>query len=178
MGDWPTDFMPNLPCVTPFSSESLGPGTRVTGSAAVGSATLGNQVARFFPWVIETPIVIVKGFTMNGTTANGTIDVGVYDHEFNLIVAAGATTQSGTSAIQEYDITDTTLMPGRYWMACVCNGTGTVFGRAINDEIELATMPLLVQGSQTSLPSTATAAKDTGSAPVIPVFGFSTSTVI
>lgn len=178
MGDWPTDGLPTLPCVTPFSPEAFGGSLLSSGSAAAGSAALSSQVARFFPWTIEIATLIVKGFCLNGTTATGNTDVGVYDHEFNLIVASGATAQSGTSVIQEFDITDTWLDPGRYWMAIVNSSTGTAFARSIADEIMLGTAVFLVQTGQSSLPSPASPSRTTEATVIMPIFGFSTSTVI
>lgn len=178
MGDWLTGALPTLPVVTPFSEECLGPLSRYFGGTAAASATAGSQVAQFFPWTIEAAIKIVKGIVMNGASVNGNLDVAVYDHEFNRVVSMGATTQAGTNAVQELDITDTVLLPGRYWMAFLCTGSGTVFARSAADEISLGAFAILEQTAQTALPSTATAVKSTAATPLIPVFGFSTETTI
>lgn len=177
MSDWPAIYMPNLTTITPFSEESLGEASRLN-TGGIGSATAGSQIAMFFPFVLESPMTIVKGFTMNGASVNGNNDVGVYDHEFNLIVSIGATAQSGTNAVQEYDITDTLLNPGRYWMGFVNSGTGTIFALSATDEVHLPGMALLAQTGQTSLPSSATAVKNAAASPIIPLFGFSTTTTI
>lgn len=176
--NFPNYRLPNLPTITPFHEASLGSLTRYLAGTAFASATAGSQVAQFFPWVVEMPITIVKGFVMNGASVNGNVDVGVYDHEFNRLVSMGATAQAGTTAIQSLDITDTTIDPGRYWLAFLCSGTGTVHAKLSTDEIILPVFPLLEMTGQTALPATATAAKNTQASPIIPLFGFSTEVTI
>lgn len=171
--------MPNLPTITPMHPASLGMASTLYVAGAVASLATGSQNAMFFPWLVQVPLTIVKGFTMNGATANGNNDIGVYDHGFNLIVSIGATLQSGTNAIQEYDITDTTLNPGRYWIAVLNTGTGTFFSWASQlDEVALSVMPFLIQTGQTALPATASPIKDSRATPSMPLFGFSTLTTI
>lgn len=184
MSDWPNIALPSLPTVTPFHPESLGGSNRaflaITGgvTAATTSTTAGSQIAQFFPWAVEMPTKIVKGFVMNGASVNGNVDVGVYDWAFNKIVSIGATLQAGANAIQELDITDTVINPGRYWIAFLCTGTGTVFARSAADENIMPLIPILELTGQTALPATAAAVKSTAATPIIPLFGFSTDTVI
>lgn len=179
MGDWPAVARPNMPTITPFSFNSLGMQTvGLSPGGAVASATAGTNIAMYFPWLVETPCTVTKGFVMNGASVNGNIDVGVYDHEFTLIVSKGATLQAGTNAIQELDITDTTIMPGRYWIGFVNTGTGTVFALTGVDESMANRAALLIQTGQTSLPSSATPIKNNQSSPVVPMFGFSIPSTI
>lgn len=181
MSDWPSYPRPNLPTVTPHSTECLGGAMlRIAGSSTASSAASGANIATFYPWEVQAPLTVVKGFAMNGATAAGNTDVGIYDHEFNLIVSSGATAMSGTNAIQEFDITDTLINPGRYWLAHLTTSTGTYFlnGASVGDEQILSVVPLLAQTGLSALPSTATPTKNTAASPFIIVFGFSTSTVI
>lgn len=184
MGDWPNDVMPNLPTITPYHPESLGGANRTVMGSGAGvasnpaSMTAGSGIAQFFPWHLEAPIRIVKGFVFNGASVNGNVDVGVYDYALNRVVSNGAVLQAGTSTIQEFDITDTTIMPGRYWIAFLCTGTGTVFGRSQADEYIMPLAAILELTGQTALPATAAAVKSTATTPLVPVFGFSIDATI
>jgi hypothetical protein len=54
---------------------------------------------------------------LNGATASGNMDVGIYDYAGTRLVSSGSTAQSGTSAFQDFDITDTLLGPGIFYLA-------------------------------------------------------------
>jgi hypothetical protein len=63
----------------------------------------------------------------NGTVVSGNIDVGIYRQDFTLAVAMGGAAQSGTSAIQTFNVTDTVLSPGWYYLAAsMDNVTGRI----------------------------------------------------
>ena len=61
---------------------------------------------------------------MNGATLGGNTDVGIYDEEGVRRVSIGPTAQAGISSLQTFDITDTFLMPGTYFLA-LANTTTT-----------------------------------------------------
>lgn len=124
-----------------FPSPDAGPGFAVTITSADPMMSLGTYVlacagggpgsntwpvankAIFVPFLVQAPMVAVKMFTLNGATAAGNQDVGIYDVAGNRLVSIGSTAQAGTNAMQVHDITDTALSPGRYYMALVNSGT-------------------------------------------------------
>lgn len=116
-----------------------------------------SNLAMFFPVEVYQPITIVKMMVNNGTAVSGNIDVGIYDASGNKRVSAGSTAQAGTSAIQIFDITDTLLFPGLYYMAVALdNTTGTLSGWSTPNAIDLAPAGIFQQASAFALPSPAT----------------------
>jgi hypothetical protein len=120
--------------INPSSPESIGPTERIWGVAQSQAYTPGSRCL-FVPFTIDQIVTAYQMYTQNGTTAANAIDVGIYDARMNSLVTLGGTNQVGTSNLQLFDITDTILVPGRYFMGIVMNGsppTGTFtnFGNA------------------------------------------------
>lgn len=131
------------------------------GIATAGSGTWVTQnLAIYIPFFIEFPVTAVKMTWINGATVNGNIDVGIYDQYGSRLVSKGSTAQSGTSALQTADITDTLLNPGNYFMAmCSDSATATVqrwsgMGTAFCQACGVQQQDLT--GSAPTLPATAT----------------------
>jgi hypothetical protein len=74
------------------------------------------NVTILVPFGIAEPILVLKLWLENGAAVAGNIDLGIFGPDGTLIVGKGSTGQSGTSVIQELDITDTRLDPGRYYL--------------------------------------------------------------
>lgn len=113
--------------INPMSPESIGPMERIWNVAQSSAYTPGSRCI-FVPFTIDQAVTAYQMFTMNGTTAANAIDVGIYDARMNSIVTHGGTNQVGTSDLQLFDITNTILIPGRYFMGLSMNGsppTGT-----------------------------------------------------
>lgn len=66
-------------------------------------------------FVLREAATIQRLGTINGSAAGDNWDVGVYDLSWNRLISTGSTTGVGNSAAQYVDVTDTPLMPGRYW---------------------------------------------------------------
>jgi len=108
-----------LPVLTPFSIESIGSILDATGFdlSIAASATWGTaNMVLYVPFNITTPDTVKKMFVMNGTTPSGVTHVGIYTEDFTRMVMASAT-QAGGTAIQTFDIADTFLGVGTYYMA-------------------------------------------------------------
>jgi len=123
MADWPVIRNVSPVVISPASpgvlGEDLGGMGYTPGSAAWPTA----NKAIFIPFPVFYPITVYKMFVENGTTLSGSIDVGIYDRGGARKISIGATAQSGTSAIQEFNITDTTLNPGLYYLAIAMDNT-------------------------------------------------------
>ncbi len=143
---------------------------------STGAWPLAN-LALYMPFLVGAPITIVKLFWNNGATVgSNNVDVGVYDSQGNQLVHSGSTATSGANVLQIVDITDTTLLPGVYYVAMSCNGTTDTFGRT-NPTAPLAR--ICGQYEQTSafaLSSTATFAASSRS--YIPYIGMSLQVTI
>lgn len=96
----------------------------------------------YVPFTVNRKATVKKLYHFNGAVASGNLDVGIYGADADGLPAArkvssGPTAQSGTSAWQEFDVTDTDLAPGLYYLAAVMDGTtGTAVSLATTLLIE------------------------------------------
>lgn len=107
--------------------ESVGPDIR--SNSPTFNATSGwvaANLAFYIPVAILRPVTIYKISVNNGSVVAGNIDVGIYTYGGTRIVSMGSITQSGTTTIQTFDIVDTPLNPGLYYMGISMDNTGTV----------------------------------------------------
>lgn len=159
-----------VPSIHPFSVEGIAiPLGSQTGGSTPGSAAWpAANDAIFVPFVIQYPVLIKRLFSLNGGTASGNIDVGIYTQDGILIISAGSTAQSGTNTAQFFNVTDFILTPGRYYFACAKDDTtGTVF-RANLSVIRNQCIGVAKMASAFPLPATATLATPTsGNLPVM-----------
>lgn len=150
--------------------------TDVGSAVRVNNAVCGNVVwpaadrAIFVPFTIEAPITVTRMFTYNSITASGNIDVGIYTLDGTLIVSSGSTAMSGTVTLQAFDITDTLLAPGAYYMAMACS-SGTANFKASNTALLGGMAGVVEMAAALPLPATATFASLTSS--YVPCFGMS-----
>lgn len=166
-----------IPTVTilPFSWESLTVAQAGSGVPASAVWIAANR-AVFIPFRLTDSITVVKMFMLNGATVSGNIDVGIYDALGTRLVSKGSTAQAGINAIQEFDITDTRLGPGLFYMASAMdNATGTVLRKSVNGII-LRTAGLFQMASAFPLPATATFAANSGS--FLPTVGLTIRSLI
>lgn len=124
--------VPPAPVMSSVGLNSMG--AVVLNSGLTSASTAWPAAARtiYVPLVIDRTVTVLQMFAYNGATASGNTDIGIYDFGGTRLVSIGATAQSGTSAIQLFNITDTVLVPGQYWMAMSNSGTtGTYFRAAL-----------------------------------------------
>lgn len=142
----------------------------------IGSATYTSANRAHFQWFRVPEICVVKQlWVANGATASGNIDVGIYTPDGTRLVSSGSTAQSGTSTLQVFDVTDTTLAPGYYYIAVAMdNTTGTIRRNNLSTQASKFAGSA-VMASAFPLPATATLATALGSAWVI---GLTTETVV
>ena len=159
-------------CIQPLLSSHA-----TTLNAAASTAWLTANRAFFYPFWLAHAITVLKMFVFNGATAAGNIDVGIYTEDGRKLVSSGSTAQAGTSALQEFDITDTLLTPGRYYLAIAKDDTtGTVFLFNSPGTRFVQGAGVLMQETAFALPATATFA--TATLIQIPVFGFTTRALL
>lgn len=113
-------------------------------NSPVADAELGNNTAFnaaaawpvtnkaiYMPVVVDKIITVKMLGVINGATLNGNVDVGIYDEAKNRIVSIGTgIAQAGVSAVQTFDVTDTTLNPGLYYLAMATNSNTATYFRA------------------------------------------------
>ena len=164
--------------IHPLSSESIGPAYMAIGSSVSASATWTSaNRAIYIPFFLEEPIVVVKLWSFNGATAANNIDVGIYDAVGTKIVSSGSTVQSGTSTLQEFDITDTLIGSGMFYLAAAMDGvTGTVFRLSGPGTTRIMQLGMAEQNTAFALPATATFV--TRSNDFTPIIGLTIRTLV
>lgn len=169
---------PNNHMIASWSPECLGWELGgMTTSFATGTYTTAST-AIAIPLVITHPFVVRKVFWHNGTTATtDSADVGVYTEAGARLVSGGGTAISGAASVQEVDVTDTALKPGRYWLAYVQNGTTATPVRCAFGSAAVARMiGSAGMASAYPLPSTFTFAAAT--ILTLPMFGIASRTLV
>ena len=136
-----------------------------------------NNQAIYIPFELDMPMIVTQMFTVNGATASGNVDVGIYSADGTRLVSKGSTAQSGTNTIQAYDITDTYLDCGAFYMALALSSTvGTLFRLSHGAANDWLIWGGLQQASAFALPATATFAVNTTQ--YLPLFGITGNSVI
>ncbi len=172
------EFRPTSAIISPYSFEAIGEIVAAMQQASPASATVpSTNLCIFVPFLIHEPATIAKVWWSNGATANGNIDVGCYDEAGNRLIAAGATAQGTVSVLQEVDVTDTLIRPGRFYMGI--NFTGAT-ATLISITLPLGAAQaagIVTQTGQTSLPNPATFANPGGAHTFLPNFGLAFRTL-
>lgn len=110
----------------PWSYQSLGlvlQRMNTAGPLAVAWPAAGLVI--FVPFWVPEPVTITKLFMGVGAAA-GNLDCGIYAEDQTRLVSAGTTAAAGTIDLQVFDIADTTLARGRYYMAGVASTVTTL----------------------------------------------------
>lgn len=160
--------------VSPFTKE--GPYSEYVGAAPASTAWPTANKAMYFPIIVPVACVARRLFWCNGATVGtNNLQAGIYREDFSALVLGTSTLSAGASACQFDNITDTSLSPGRYFLALWCNGTTATVLRGG------ATVAFRPAGywEETSLtgglPSTMTpVAVSSTTSGYVPVFGFTT----
>ena len=157
---------------------SLGPQLAARAVAAPTSVAWGlGSRAMYIPFTVTESITVVKLWALNGATVSGNIDMGVYNTAAVLQIAATEATQTGINALQEFNVPDTVLAAGIYYLGIVLdNTTGTFLMYAAPTTASMKSLGLYLQAAAYPLPSPATFA--TATAAAIPVCGMSTRVTI
>lgn len=175
------DSDPTPIMITPASRNCLGIEMAAYAFAAPASAVhpVAN-LAIFVPFVLAESITVVKLFNMNGSTAVNNIDVGIYDSSGTRLVSSGSTVQSGINVIQEFDVTDTVMGPGLFYLAKASNDQATSF-RWVHPSATaptefLQTLGMAQMATAFPLPATATLAAIAQN--YVPLIGLSRRTLV
>lgn len=168
MPDFPILFNIDRIIISTASPHSIGVDLNTIGSTSTAAAWPTANKAIFVPFSVHGPVTVVKMFLENGGTVSGNVDVGIYDRGGARLVSSGSTAQSGASAIQEFNITDTLLNPGLYYLACALDITTGQIARWSPSAAIGRGLGVAEQTSAFALPSSATlAALSSGYIPLI-----------
>lgn len=87
-----------------------------------------SNLAILVPFVVSYP-TLVRSIVVNIGASSGNLDAGIYDADFTKVVSLGSTASPGTGVREFTALTDTTLMPGLYYMALAADNTTITFNR-------------------------------------------------
>ena len=177
---WPNVKEISPVMISTVSRLSLGRNAAAWNEAAPVSGALGAaNNAFFFPFSIPSPITVAKLFMYNGATVAGTIDMGIYTDDFTRIVSSGAITQAGVSTLQEFDVTDTPLDKGRYYLAFAQSlGTALFFQTAQVNNPENKLFGVMMQFNASPLPAVAVPVALGATVWGVPIIGLSTRVLV
>ena len=145
-------------------------GRSVGSSSAASAAWPSANLAILIPFRLPAPLLVQRLFLLNGATASGNVDIGIYDVAGTRLVSTGSTAQSGTSAVQSVDVTDTPLAAGLFYLALAMDGTtGTVQRKTTSNVASCKALGMAQVASAFALPATVTFATCTNA--FIPYFG-------
>lgn len=175
----PPSYRPPDVLISPLSWCALGEDMTGTIGPLVASNTYpaSNRVLAY-PFELADYFLVQKVWWGNGTTATtNNADVGVYTEAgTTLLVSGGSTLIATANVVQEVDVTDTLLAPGRYWCAYAQNGTtATPMGFAITSAVARAQGWAQMAGA-VPLGATFTPAALAGA--VVPFFGIAARTQV
>lgn len=121
---YPPSYRPPSTLIAVHSEEALGVEMGAISSTWTSAAWGLTNVSTAYPFVLGDYFLVRKVWWMNGNTATtDSADVGVYTEGGTRLVSGGGTAISNADKVQEVDVTDTLLPPGRYWCAYAQNGT-------------------------------------------------------
>lgn len=102
----------------------------IGGSSAAAAFPTANKVF-YLPFRAPTALIVQQMFISNGAVS-GNVDVGIYTKDGTRLVRSGSTAQAGASVLQTFNITDTLIGFGEYYMAVTLdNNTGELQRRSL-----------------------------------------------
>lgn len=153
------------PLIGTLSAEFAGCESGATARTAPtsGGFSAGNR-ALAFPFQVWQPITVVKLWIHVGNNdQTNTVDIGIYTSEATprRLVSIGSTAMAADNTVQEFNITDTTLAPGRYYLAMSCSASSAtlagVFQTTLSNVLGKSLGPFQMASAH-PLPSTLTPA--------------------
>ena len=131
------------------------------------------NLAIFHPIRLAVPVTVTKFWLINGATAAGNVDIGIYDLNGYRIASTGSTAQGTVSVLQSIDVTDFTIGPGGFYLAMALdNGTATSLSNSMT-AIQTRELGLAEMAAAFPLPATATLAVVSTAAIRLHLFGLS-----
>lgn len=131
MPDFPTGAMPRpFGALGSLDASNALPGELcvIAGVTSSAGAWSSANLAIYCPVLVERRVTIYQMLVDIGTSS-GNLDLGVYDEAGNRLVSLGSTASPGTGA-QAFNIADTVLDAGLYYLALSADNTTITFQRA------------------------------------------------
>lgn len=133
-----------------FANGHLGP-------AVGGTVWPAVNLAMFIPIRVPVPLLVRQLAVANGVLPTGNTDVGLYDEHGVRLVSTGSVATSGSSVVQVFDVTDTWIGPGVFYLALVRDDVnGDVQAVQLSNAARLEQLGVAEMGAAMPLPATAT----------------------
>lgn len=161
MTDWPgVSFVPPLLGTASPLSGLLGE-TACMSQEAMATAVAFPAANRAIYLPVEVPeLVTVYQIAALLSTASGNFDAGIYDEEGTRLASVGST--AAANGVQAYNIADTVLKPGLYYLAVASDNTTTkLTGTNAWPALQLQSLGVRQEAAAFPLPATATFANPT-----------------
>ena len=133
MSDWPSGFI-TLPGGVIYGVSSyaslLAEAAILTGSINTGGTWPAANRALYMPFIVEVPVTAYQ-LAVEVTVQSGNCDAGIYNEQGTRLVSAGSTAVAA-AGLQTFNITDTALTPGVYFMAMNVDNTTAAFVRSVS----------------------------------------------
>jgi hypothetical protein len=114
------------------------------------------NLAIYVPLRVPARVLVRKLWYAGTTTATGSVDMGLYDAAGNAVVSATATAKAAVNDEQVFDVTDTVIGPGLYYIALASDSGTDTFIRTADAAPAATAMGVLTEASAYPLPATAT----------------------
>lgn len=134
------------------------------------------NLAIFVPFRLPAPLTVQSLWVLNGATASGNIDVGIYDYTGTKLVSTGSTAQSGTNVVQSVGVT-AVLGAGLFYLALAMNNTTGTIARFAPANVGLVKAAGLAEAAS-AFPLPATTTLSTVSNAYMPLVGLSGRSVV
>ncbi len=161
-----------------YGDTMLGETLRCTTSTASTNVYTTANTAIYCPFILPWSF-LAQNILVRVTTQSGNIDVGIYNEKGTRLVSSGSTTVAAAGT-QVFNITDTWLTAGTYFMAVNVDNTTAAFHSMVNtvlvDSIGRANGLQIQAVGAVTLPNPATFAAYTAlSVPMMSVIGNATT---
>lgn len=167
---------PELPVLSSATDDLADAIAYMGGGNAASAGYPAANLAIFVPVRISQPRTYVSAWWLNGATAAGNVDVGLYTMSGTTLTRVAASTaeaQSGVSAMQvAATFPSTTVGPGLYYLALSCTSATATFWKTAPQTTIARDLGVFQAAASSPLPSTATAAAWSQTL-FVPVFGLS-----
>lgn len=146
-------------------------------TAPSSGAWAATNTALYFPIVVPSAYTIRRFWWLNGATVGtNNLQVGLYGVTATgmpgaAILRGTSTLSAGANVCQFDDVTDTTIPPGRYWLAMWGSGTTATVVRLTTAQAQRSYPQIMQSSLTTGLPATALAVPEWGGTGYLPVFG-------
>lgn len=156
---WPYNAFVPLPTIHTLSIESIGEAQTANPGTVASVVWPAANTAILVPFHLEVPILVTLLLAVNGSAVSGNVDLGIYSAAFKRIVSIGSTVQASTNDVQSFNIADTMIGPGDFYLAAALdNATGTMIRTLLGSALSVRRTGVVRMASAFPLPATITPA--------------------